>query len=144
MSRLLIIVRKRALAIYANRRAVILRLLGSGQRSHRHVARKNSAYRLCPGKNVTKKFPHHVIARIRDGIGMIGLVVGDAKDTKSKQNVKCIDVRLVAIVDDGGRTEKTFEIGHEIKVERKFGVVHVETQHGAGARRMDALLRSMR
>ena len=58
--------------------------------------------------------------------------------------MKCVDVRLVAIVDDGGRTEKTFEIGHEIKVKRKFGVVHVETQHGTSARRIDALLRSVR
>ena len=56
----------------------------------------------------------------------------------------CVDVRLVAIVDDGGRTEKTFEIGHNIKVEQKFGVVHVETQHGASVRRIDALLRSVR
>ena len=143
MSRLLIIVRKRALAICANRRAVILRLLGSGQRSHQHVARKNLAYRLRLGENVTKEFPHHVIARIHDGIGTIGLVVGDAKDTKSRRNVKCVDVRLVAVVNDGGMTEKTFEIGHEIKVERKFGVVHVESQRGASARRIDALLRSV-
>ena len=39
--------------------------------------------------------------------------------------------------------EKTFEIGHEIKVERKFGVVHVETQRCASTRWIYALLRSV-
>ena len=58
--------------------------------------------------------------------------------------MKCVDVQFVAIVDNGGRTEKTLEIGHEIKVERKFRVVHVETQHGASTRWIDALLRSVR
>jgi len=122
--------------------SVILRLIGSGQRSHRHVVRKNATYRLRLGENVTKEFPHHVVARIHDVARTIRLVVGDAKDTKSGRNVKGVDVRLV-VVGDRARTEKTFEIDHEIKVERKFAVVHVETQRGVTARRIDILLRSV-
>jgi len=139
---LLIIIRKRALVICRNRHAVILRLLGSGQLNHRHVAGINSAYRFRLSENVTKEFPHHVIARIHNGIGTIQLVVSNAKDKKSGRNMKGVDVRFV-VVSGGGQTEKTFEIGPEIKVEQKFGVVHVETQRGASARRIDAQLRSM-
>ena len=91
---------------------------------------------------MTEKFPHHVVAQIQDGIGTIRLVIGDAKDTKSGRNVKGVDVWLV-VVSNGGWTKKIFEIGQEIKVERKFGVVHVETQCGASARWIDALLRSV-
>ena len=90
---------------------------------------------------MTKEFPHHVVAQIHDGVRTIRLVVCDVKDTKSGRNVKGVDVWLV--VGDGGRTEKTFEIGHEIKVERKFAVVHVETHRGVTARWIDALLRSV-
>jgi len=57
---------------------------------------------------------------------MMQLVVRDAKDTKSAQNVKGVDVQLVVVVGGGGRTKKTFKIGHKIKVERKFAVVHVK------------------
>ena len=47
-------------------------------------------------------------------------------------------------VSGGGKlTLKTFEIGHDIKVERKFIVVHVETHRSVTARWIDALLRSM-
>jgi len=68
-------------------------------------------------------------------------VVGDAKDTKSRRNVKGVNVPLVG--GGGGWTEKSLKIGHKIKVERKFTVVLVETQRGVTARWIDALLRSV-
>jgi len=70
-----------ALAICTCCRVVILRLFGSGQRSHRHITRKNACYCLRLGENVTKEFPHHVVTRIHDGVGTIRFVVSDVKGT---------------------------------------------------------------
>ena len=70
--------RKSAPTICTSWRVGTVRRFGSSQRYHWHVVRKNSAYRLPLGEDVTKEIRHHVPAQVYNTVCSVKFVVCDA------------------------------------------------------------------